>query len=235
MNDINARQKLRILILDDNRDYVSNLKDAFERCNKGDLKLPRHHPLRFMFDTQEAGNANEITEAFKRIESWDAIIIDRKFEQEQAFDKEFNRPVLRALQDLRFRGVAVVLTGHPDEDNTDEILSMRLGAWDYLNKGRPRYAPNSFVGVIVSILDGLEYKRSRGEKATRDHQAHEFIIEHYGEVYTKCKGHFAAFEQKDGQWQVEPVAQNASLFGLYVDLDGLKRDPDQLHLAWIQE
>ena len=156
------------------------------------------------------------------------IVIDRHFFGTGSYK---NIVILEPLRDLQVDAVRIVWTAYPEEK--DIIASMGLDAWDYLNKKKPRYG-NTCTDVIVSAIRGLKWKESELRRAEINRDGSEFVTKHYGEIHSKHKGNFIALEKAaGGDWRIEPVGTDPSLFGLYDKLGGRKRE--DIYVVFIGE
>ena len=232
---------LRVLILDDNaHGLASTLRDTFKKYNDGELyTLPPHvaSMSRVRFDVTLKENTEDFVTCLAGTPSWDAYVIDNRFGT-VAKAISINRP----LNDLQAPGLRIVWTGHPDPEVTPTmprppkhqhiVECMRLGAWDYIIKGEPRYG-DTCIDVIVSILEGLAEREKNAIRAQVDREGHEFVVQHYGEIYREHRGHFVAFAREGGQWQIKQKAKSPSLYDLYQQIDPAMRD--QLHITFIAE
>lgn len=228
MTEDTCARIIRVLIIDDDKEMTANLCDAFERYSKGKIILPEEmrHGRQWEFLPECVFLPERMSEPLRARPTWDIIVIDKMFDGEP-----LSIEVLKSLRDLQVDAIRIVWTAYPEE--RDIIDSMRLGAWDYLDKKAPRHG-DTFTDVIVSAIEGLQEKESQLRKAKIDREGHEFVVDHYGEIYPNHKGNFVAFgRDEQGNWNIEPLAKDPSLFGLYRKLGDINHE--EIHITLINE
>lgn len=224
----------RVLILDDDKNMVKRLVEFFEKFNKGELKLSDEVTWfsRWRFETNFAADEEGISTALKGLPLVDVIVIDREFAARRCLNLE----ILQTLKDLNQDCVRIIWTAHPeleDKPHFSEVINcMRLDAWDFIDKSETQY-DNTFIDVVVSAIKGLEEKEALVAKERLDREAHEFVVKHYGQIYSEHKGNFMAYERDGQDWKL--VAKNESLFGLYMELESRGKDRKKLHITLIHE
>ncbi len=221
----------RVLIVDDNPDMTKELKEKFEEFNDGKITLSLELPsnIKWEFEVETADSPDTLIKCLHGRPSFDVIVLDRKFS-----GVYLAKSLLHSLNDLQIDCLRIVWTAYPEPEPKNLIECMRLGAWDYLVKTKARYE-DTYVDVIVSTIEGLHEKEVMLNKAKLDKDGHKFIVDNYDDIYSRHKGNFLAFEKdKEGNWQIEPVAKDQSLFGLYYQLKQGDRDRRDFHITWIQ-
>jgi chemotaxis response regulator CheB len=227
-----AKTTLRVLVVDDDSTMVADLRDACNRFNGGKLSswpkgIPKPKDVRLELDVLT--DAKKIADKLRGVpEKWDAFVIDDKFGAEH-----LATAILEPLNDLQVPGLRIVSTAYADEAGLDgAIRCMRLGAWDYLNKERARYS-DAFTDVIVSLFQGRREAELQSQKAKIDQEGHDFVVEHYGDIYKKYKNNFVAFKPGRKPWRI--VAHHPSLYGVYRMLKKDHIDRNSVHITLIQE
>ncbi|MFW6146132.1 MAG: response regulator [Planctomycetota bacterium] len=135
------RRPLRVLIVED---------------NPGDVVLLRHMLQAVPGETlemTEAGTMGEAIRAMEPVETFDVILLDLDLPESRGLD------TVRCVHDVNGEAPIIVLTGH--EDTGLGVEAVRLGAQDYLVKGKI-----DGPGLWRSIRYAMERKRS--EKAMLD-------------------------------------------------------------------
>lgn len=134
--------RLHVLIIDDDEDTRSNLRDILE------------------LDGHEADTAGSIAEAMAR-GNWcryGAVLLDRRLPDGLAEE------ILPQLRRLAPQAGIIVVTGHADLDNT--IAALRLGAADYILK--PINAESLRASLVrLAQRQQLEQAKRRSEDAFR--------------------------------------------------------------------
>lgn len=224
---INHNIEKTALVMDDDESIANAIQDAFKAFAEGHI-LSECVPKiahRYKIDVECATNAKFISDRLRNFSKYDVFIIDKRF-----VDKDHTIEILSALQDLHVNSLRIVYTAYGNELDMKEC--MRLGAWDYIDKGQDSKA--TILDVVNSTILGLYEQSKSTSKRKLDIEAHKYIKEHAKEIVQQYRGEFLAFKQtkpETNTWQC--IANNDSLFGLYTKLSSINVDRDLLHITHI--
>jgi CheY-like chemotaxis protein len=217
--------------VDDEEPMARNLHDAFRRLGKGELILPdgvcTGHEI--ALEAEWCQYPSHVGDVLCGNPNWDVFIIDRMFGGEK---KDLVRTLLESLKDLQVKGVRIVWTAYPDQENL--IQCMRLGAWDYIDKNMPPYG-DAITGVIISAIQGLKQRDAWLEKAEIDDVGHQYVVENYSSIYAEYRGKFVAFEKRPESADWLCAASDHSLVGLYIKLAEAGKNRSSVHITIIHE
>jgi hypothetical protein len=215
----------RVLIIDDEA-IGSNLKDAFDRLNKGKLPLPVNFakPGDVEFEAHICPRPDLVNDRLKDPLGWDIFVIDCKFA-----GGRYAIPILESLLDIREQGLKIVWTAYPEEQEKTEC--MRLGAWSYLDKRMPTYG-NTCIDIIVEVLEGMRRSPIASEKMRLNNDGCEYVSKHYDELYAQYGGKYVAFERSGEQWTV--IGEEETLYSLYVGLKGAGKDRNKVFITLLK-
>jgi len=220
----------RVLIVDDDELMGANLENAFSRFSEPESPPPEGVAAEGMqFTVHRCQDAEAMSGALRGQPDWDIFVIDRMIK-----GIDILRSPLESLRDLQVKGVRIVWTAYPDHENL--IQCMRLGAWDYIDKNAPRrQGEDAMTSVVASAIRGVRERDAWVGKAEVDRAGHQYVVDHYGEIYDKHKGKFVAFEKEEGTLDWRSVADDPSLVGLYLKLQEAGKDRRSLHITLIHE
>ena len=109
---------------------------------------------------------------------------------------------------------------------------MRLGAWDYIDKGEK--AESTIRALVETTILGL-YERLRAVRRRHMNiQAHEYIKKHTDEIIRNHAGKFLALQQvepDENLWHC--IAEDGTLFGLYTELSDKEIGRDEVHITHV--
>jgi DNA-binding NarL/FixJ family response regulator len=238
MNNNFSSNPVNVLIIDDDPVIVEQLSDAFKRFNEDRLPIPGGgppgpHP---QFQTDKCHTVENIDQYLHGSPEYGVFIIDKIFKNEKGEKVDKNLLVLKSLKDLQVAGLRIVWTAYTE--HFDVVQSMRLGAWDYIDKKSVRHeGGDTFTDVIESAVEGLQAHDLERQRARTNIEGQEFLAHNYGKIPATYKGAFAAFgRDPDGKWSLEPLASHPSLCGLYLALEMKgRKDLENIHITFIQE
>lgn len=218
-----------VLVMDDDEDVADSIKDAFKMFadgKNGFKNVPKHTP-RYKVEIESAPTQRAINEHLKNYLKYDAFIIDKRF-----VDKDHSTNILAALRDLQVDAPRIVYTAHGDP--LDLKRCMRLGAWDYVDKGQE--ADSTIRSVVEATVLGLHEQLKSMARHRLDVEAHRYVREHTPEIIGRYAGRFLALQQvlpEANKW--ECIADDDTLFGLYAELSANNVDRDTVHVTHIDE
>jgi len=234
MTQEESKRPYRVLIVDDNELMGANLENAFSRFSEPEFPPPEGVAAEGMqFAVQRCHDEEAMSTALRGQPDWDVFVIDRMFN-----DTDLARSMLESLRDLQVKGIRIVWTAFPDgcPNHANLIECMRLGAWDYIDKNAPRrQGEDAMTSVVASAIRGVRERDAWVGKAEVDRAGHQYVVDHYGEIYDKHKGKFVAFEKEEGTLDWRSVADDPSLVGLYLKLREAGTDRKSVHITLIYE
>lgn len=209
-------KKKKVLIIDDDKVFSDELKMMFEMRNGEDG---------YEFEISQAINLDEACYCLKGYPlNWDVFIIDRKFSEKRNGNDFWAATILESLLDLGAKGLKIVLTAYPEEENMKRCF--QLGAWDYIDK-KSTDEETCFEKTIKSTIQGLKFKERFKELDERYQNAHDWFNNQNLENLKELSGKFVALKlvnEENNEWEVmkndkEESFARDSLYRLYGDLD----------------
>lgn len=228
-----------VLIIDDDIKMANELVETFERYNTDELRLPADLEISqgIFFKPDYCQDPLVLSKKLQDIPKWDVFVVDRMFGNTTSPKNDKVISILKSLQDLSVNSVKIIWTAFPDENGYNLIECMRLGAWDYIIKDKKdeQYNVGAMMQVVLSALRGLRTKEIREQKVITDREGHQFVVDHYAEIFSENKGYFVAFEKLDKTWNQDPIAKSRSLYDLYERIKEQGKDINSLHITLIRE